>query len=354
MFDIAGILITIFQFLIVLGVVVVVHEFGHFATAKAFGIRVNEFGIGFPPRLISIRKGTTLYTLNLIPIGGFVKLEGENEPTNNYSLSSKSAQVRLLVLIAGPFMNIALAVILLAILGMFTANEVHVGGIVFGAPADLSGIKRGDVIREIDGEAIGNFADLRNSITTNIGQESNWVLSRAGREFNVYVVPRHNPPIGEGPTGISVQTVTTYRPWPIHMPWDSGILGIKQTWNIMAAMKAEATGWFSGRTVPELAGPIGIAHMTGQLTKEAGMISLVPLAAVFSLSLGIFNLLPIPALDGGRIMFVVIEWVRRGKKVPPEKEGIIHLMGFIFLIGIIMLVTYNDIIKIVEGNSILR
>ena len=174
------ILITILEFLGVLAVVVMVHEFGHFATAKAFGIRVNEFGFGFPPRLLGLRRGETVYTLNLLPLGGFVKLEGENDPTDPRSLASKGVGTRFLVLVAGSFMNVVLAVVLLSGLFMFTVGEIRVADVSPGSPADLARFLPGDTIIDVNGNRVESFEELVNEVAPQPGDRSG-VAHLAGR-----------------------------------------------------------------------------------------------------------------------------------------------------------------------------
>ncbi len=348
------ILVTIIQFLAVLALVVVVHEWGHFAAAKAMGIQVNEFAIGFPPRLLGFRKGETLYSLNLLPLGGFVKLEGENDPSKPRSLASKGVGTRFLVLVAGPFMNAVLAVVLLTGLFMFTVDELSVRGVSPDSPAEMAGVLPGDTLLKVNNERVRNFHALADRINAHRGEEIEWLIRRDGAEMRLLLVPRANPPEGQGATGITVQIGGRQQASPVRPPWEALWMGLKRTGLVLEAMKDEVSGVVSGGKTPEVAGPIGIAQLTGEVARDAGLISLVPLAALFSISLAVFNILPFPALDGGRLAFVILEWVRRGKKIPPEKEGLVHLVGFVVLIAIIITISYNDITRIVDGNSLLR
>ena len=348
------ILVTIIQFLAVLALVVVVHEWGHFAAAKAMGIQVNEFAIGFPPRLLGFRKGETLYSLNLLPLGGFVKLEGENDPSKPRSLASKGVGTRFLVLVAGPFMNAVLAVVLLTGLFMFTVDELSVRGVSPDSPAEMAGVLPGDTLLKVNNERVRNFDALADRINAHRGEEIEWLIRRDGAEMRLLLVPRANPPEGQGATGITVQIGGRQQASPVRPPWEALWMGLKRTGLVLEAMKDEVSGVVSGGKTPEVAGPIGIAQLTGEVARDAGLISLVPLAALFSISLAVFNILPFPALDGGRLAFVILEWVRRGKKIPPEKEGLVHLVGFVVLIAIIITISYNDITRIVDGNSLLR
>ena len=432
------IFITILEFLAVLGVVVLVHEFGHFATAKAFGIKVNEFGFGFPPRLIRLfRRGETEYTINLLPIGGFVRLEGENDPSQPRSLASKGIGTRFIVLTAGVFMNVVLAVVLFAAFFMFTVDDevrvrigdvtpgspghaagvmqgdyivqangepvravddldqqfalnpgtevnwvierkdilqpvrfmvegLQVRAIAPGSPAEKAGVRPEDIILEINGAPVKSFEDLSNQITTNAGQEIQWLIQRGESQQLVTLVPRENPPKGQGATGISIVTdiegttgvrlqyLNVYSSSPTRPPWDATARSLEVTWSVPGLLKDSINDWLTDDGEIPFAGPVGIAQGTGEWAREFGLISLIPLAALLSISLAILNILPIPALDGGRLVFVLLEWIRRGKRIPPEKEGLVHLVGFVGLMVFLVVMSYNDIVRIAEGGSLLR
>ena len=351
------ILITIVAFMGVLGLVVVAHEFGHYATAKAFGIKVNEFGFGFPPRLLGVRKGETLYSINLIPLGGFVKLEGENDPTVPRSLASKGVGTRAIVLVAGVVMNVVLAIVLLAALFMFTVDDevrTRVGGVAPASPAQLAGVQPGDRILQVTGIPLKAYDDLANLINANRGKEMEWLIQRDGEQQHLRVVPRVNPPPGEGATGITLQFLGVQRWTPTRPPWEAVALGAERTWSIVAAMKGYVSDWIIEGGEAPFASPIGIAHGTGEAAREWGPVFLIPIAALISIGLAIGNILPIPPLDGGRLFLVILEWLRRGKRLPPEKEGIVNLVGIMALIAFLVAVGYNDIMRIVEDGSLLR
>ena len=350
------VLVTIVQFLAVLGVVVVVHEFGHFATAKAFGIKVNEFGFGFPPRLLGVRKGETVYTINALPLGGFVRLEGENDPSDPRSFAAKGVGVRFVVLTAGVIMNVLLGVVLLSAFFFFTVTDsqgptgitldnrtpLEVLSVSPGSPADHAGLRMGDLILEQNGRPLESFNDLVEGINANRGTEIEWVLQREGSRKTVKLVPRVDPP-----QGIRVE-------WMAVSPWEAVKVGVERTWMVPVALKDAVTDWVTSDGELPFAGPVGIAQGTGEWAREFGLIALIPLAAILSISLAILNILPIPALDGGRLVFVILEWLRRGKRVSPEKEGFVHIIGFAVLIVFIVAISYNDIMRIVEGGSLLR
>ena len=350
------VLITVLEFLGVMAVVVMVHEFGHFAAAKAFGIKVNEFGFGFPPKVVRVfRKGETDYTINLLPIGGFVKLEGENDASHPRSLAGKGVGTRTVVLVAGVFMNLVLAIVLLAGLFLFTTDEIRIGQVAPGSPAARAGVLSGDALLEVNGGSVKTFEELASLIDSARGEEIEWLIKRDSIEQRVHLEPRVEPPEGEGPTGVSIELVSVQHTSPTRSPWDALARGVELTWSVPGLLKHAITDWLVDGGPTPFAGPVGIAQTTGEVTREMGIISIVPLAAMLSISLAIFNILPIPALDGGRLMFVLLEWVRRGKRIPPEKEGLVHLVGFVVLIVLVLgPLTYNDIARIVDGGSLLR
>ena len=351
--------ITIIEFLAVLGVVIVVHEFGHFAAMKALGIKVNEFGMGFPPRLLGIRKGETLYTLNLLPIGGFVKPEGENDSTDPRSFAAKGPGVRFIVLVAGVFMNIVLALFLLTAFFMFSEprEELRIGSVAEGSPAEQAGLLAGDFIVAANGTLIDSTEELVvNHIRPSEGREVDLLIRRDDVEQEIGVVPQLLDPSSSNATvGIGVTSeVTGVSPVPYaRPPWEAVSLGAQVIWSIPGALKDAITDWLVDDGEVPFAGPVGIAQGTGEWAREFSLISLILLAGILSVSVAILNVLPIPALDGGRILFVVIEWIRRGKRIPPEKEGMVHMAGFALLIGVVLVLSYNDITRIVEGKSLL-
>ena len=349
------VLLTILQFFGVLAVVVIIHELGHFATAKAFGVQVHEFGFGFPPRLLGVRRGETVYTLNLLPLGGFVRMEGESDPSKPRSLARKGVGTRLIVLAAGPFMNVVLGLVLLTSIFWFTVDVLRVGSVVPDSAAERAGLLAGDKILKVNGQSLDSFTELDRQIDRNGGQEMEWLINRDGAERYIRLVPELDGEAGEGATaGISVELIGQQRRTPTRPLWGAFALAAERAVYIPVALKDAVVDWIADDGEIPFAGPIGIAQGTGEIVREYEIIALVPLAALLSISLAIFNILPIPALDGGRIVFVMIEWVRRGKRIPPEKEGFVHVVGFVFLIGMLVALSYNDIVRLVEGNSILR
>jgi regulator of sigma E protease len=345
--------LTIGAFLLVLFIVVLAHEIGHYATAKLFGVRVLEFGFGYPPRIASVKYGDTDYSLNLLPLGGFVKLAGEEDPKAKDSLAGKGYGTRLLVLAAGSIMNALLPLLLFSIAYMvphdMIEGSVLIDDVSANSPAAAAGILPGDTVLEVEGHQINSTNDIGRYIQLNLGNETAFLLERAdGAIEEVMLVPRWDPPAEEGSAGVVVSNVN-----PVivseSLPFFKAIgTGINQTGETMVLFKNALLGLVTGTAEFNIAGPVGIAELTGQFA-EAGLSPLLEFTAFFSINLAIVNLLPLPALDGGRIAFVLVEWARRGKRVDPKTEGKIHLVGFLLLIGFMVAITFQDIINIVSG-----
>ena len=355
------ILINIVIGLIVLSIIVLVHELGHFITAKATGVRVEEFGLFFPPRLFSIKRGETVYSINAIPFGGFNKLSGEVDPSAPKSLAGRSTGVRLLVLSAGSLMNILLAFLSLSIAFMvphdMVKESVVVKDIAPNSPAAMAGIEAGDTLLSVDGEPLQNVVDLIRTIQLNLGEEITILVERSDSTTElVTVIPRWRPPEGEGAIGILLdleaarlsKTVSS-QSYPF---WEAIPRGATELIEILVLYKDGLVSMIAGTVPVELAGPVGIIQVTGEVAKS-GISPLLEFAAILSLIIGVFNFIPLPALDGGRIVFVLLQWLRRGKRVSPRTEGIVHSIGFFILIAVMVAVTYQDIIRIIAGESLI-
>ena len=349
-------MLTILAFLLVFGLIIIIHELGHFITAKLAGVKVMEFGFGFPPRLFGIRRGETTYTVNALPLGGFVKMMGEEDPSHPRSLASKPIPVRALVISAGALMNAVLPIVLFTIVAM-VPDETVVGNVVItevaeSSPAFVAGVLPGDIIREVNGRRVENVRDLRYQIRLRLGANATMLVERGGELLQVDVVPRWKTPEGQGATGIAVNLADPQfvsRSEPI---WSAVPQAARRTGETLVLMKNEITSWFVGDSNPQFAGPIGIAQVTGEVAR-IGWLPLVEFAALLSLNLAILNTLPIPALDGGRLLFLAIEVVRRGKRIPPQKEALVHMAGFVILITLVVVISYFDILRISRGDSLL-
>jgi regulator of sigma E protease len=351
-------MLTILLFLLVLGILVLVHEAGHALIAKTIGCRVEEFGIGFPPRLAARRLGETVYSVNIIPLGGFVRITGEGGEAidDPRSFARKSRGRRAAVLLAGVTMNLLLAVVFFSLIAGIGA-PVPVSGVPGTLPLvdrrvevvedsdnpvlRNAGIRSGDAITHVGGRFLPSAADAAEAIRGFRGVELPLVLTRDGSRQDVRLL-FSEPHVPGEPVGLALLDVATYR-----VPWRRAPLeGIKATGR---TVQATATGLaklvrdaVQERVLPQdVAGPVGIASIVGTVGRQ-GILPLMELTAVLSVNLALINALPIPALDGGRVLFVLLEAVgiRRFRGGP---ERLAHAIGFAVLIGLIMLITIGDI-----------
>lgn len=352
-------ILTIIIFILILGLLIFVHEFGHFIVAKRKGLKVLEFGFGFPPRLFGIKRGETTYLINLIPIGGFVKILGEEGEAESdpKSFSSKPVRVRALILVAGVLMNFLLAMVLLSVgfkiglpqvvdsvNGKVHDEKIQIAFISKDSPAEKVGLSLGDEIIAIDGEKFEKVELMQDKIKEKSGKEIKIEIKRGANILEKKITPRENPPEGEGALGVGL-VKTGIVSYPI---FQAIAKGVSTTFSIMAAIFIAfyeiIKNLIIGKPVTaELAGPVGIAVMTGQAARM-GFVYILQFTAILSINLGIINILPFPALDGGRILFLVIEKIR-GKKVSQKVENLIHTIGFAFLILLMILVTFRDIFR---------
>ena len=354
-------------FIGMLVVLVVAHELAHFATAKLFGIYVLEFGVGFPPRIVGRQWGDTVYSLNWTPLGGFVRLLGEELPDHPRSLAAAARWKRFIVLVSGSVVNLLLPVLLFAV--AFTIpHEESIGRAVIelvvpDAPAEAAGFLSGDVIYEIGGREVTNVAAAWRLIRLNLGKEIDVVVRRGQQYETLRVEPRWTPPSGQGPTGITIRSQCTFvggvgcvpfTETVSQPPWESIPAGARATLDAMILARNELVSWIKGGSSPAVAGPVGIAQTTGEVAREGGVTRLLMLAALLSINLGVLNLLPLPMLDGGRVFFLLIEVLRGGRRIAPKKEALVHLVGFIAFIALAIVITFADIARIASGDSLFR
>lgn len=333
--------VTIIIALFILGVIIAVHEFGHFIVAKATGIRVEEFSIGLGPVLVGKKWGETYYSLRAIPIGGFNKMSGmESDVKDPKGFNNKPVSKRVAVIASGSLMNFVLAIILFILVFGFVgmpANVNIVGDVIPGKPAEEAGLETGDKILAVEGEEVTSWTGLTEKIHENPGQELTFKIERNDNVFTVDIVPEKDPERGIGLIGIMNPTEKVGFLEAIYK-------GITQAVSILVFIVISISQMITGQMEAELAGPVGIVSMVGEYT-ALGLSSILSFTALLSLNIGLLNLLPIPALDGSRLIFLGIEGIRR-KKISAEKENLVHFIGFMLLILLLVFVTYQDIFRL--------
>lgn len=362
---------TVILFIAVLVFLILVHELGHFLAAKWSKMRVDEFAIGFPPRLFMFKKGETEYSLNLLPIGGYVKIMGENgdeeisEEDRSRSFTSRPRHLQAIVLVAGIVMNILAAWVIffaVAMIGTPTVVEefeaspnssLTVVAVMPDSPASEAEIPLGAVITNITSgdETIESLTptSVSNFVVENPTREIQIEYTHKGTEGSVNITPELNI-IEEEPDraviGLSTALVETVRQSPFEALISATVRTYESTLAIIIGLATFlASAVTLSADVSQVAGPIGIAGMVGDAA-EFGIVSLLIFTAFISLNLAVINLLPIPALDGGRLVFVAIESITR-RRIDDKWVGMINLAGFVFLILLMIAVTYNDILRLI-------
>jgi len=222
-----------------------------------------------------------------------------------------------------------------------------------GSPAQSAGIKQHDIILNSDGRLIENAGDLIRYINLNGGSSMEWLVLRGNKQQVINVQPEFVGEEGRWLVGIATRLDNSHIEKRSQAPWTAFGNSFVNTWELLRLVKQGIFGAFSSGSAPQLSGPIGIAQIAGEFTKEGGLQGWMAITILLSINLAILNILPIPMLDGGRLVFVLLEWLRRGKRVPPDKEGLVHLVGFVALIGFIILISANDINRLIQGQSFL-
>ena len=358
--------LAIFAVIPVLGFLIFIHELGHFLAARWMGVRVLEFGFGYPPRLIKLfeRNGVE-YTLNWIPFGGFVRMAGEDGNADDpHALPNVAPWRRIVVMAAGPFMNLVAAVGVFAAVFMIGVPNVEsipvkILAVAPGGPAEQAGIQPDDVIIAINGQEITGIGNVKAVIDANAGKEISITLKRGDEVVTTTLRPRlpEETPEGQGLTGVQIGSAIPPEGIEIihYGPIQAILLGIQRTWETVVLIIVGLAQLIHGLISPNVpapaggvGGPIAIGRMTAEFAKE-GWATLLNWTALLSVMLAVFNLLPIPALDGGRIMFALVEMISR-RRIPPEKEALVHIAGFILLIGFMVIVTVMDISNWIAGK----
>jgi len=417
-------LLIIVSLLIALSILVFVHELGHYLVAKHFGVVVEEFGFGYPPRLLTVwhtkgkvvidrqeiviprdfrlpeelesgspvtyetstdAKGRTvltriekvepgaelgragrvelldpgtLFSINAVPFGGFAKMLGEEDPSSPGSLASKGKLPRILVLAAGGAMNLLVAAVFFALAFAVGAPAVAepenavVSLVAPNSPAEAAGLLAGDVIIRADETEILDIETLQTYTQEHLGEPMMLTVERGEEVLQIQVVPRTDPPPDEGPIGVGLSARTTIK----HYPWYEALwLGVKQTVSLTGFIFTVPVQLVQGLIPADLArpvGPVGVGQLVGdavQYSLDTGWwFPVMQMMGSLSVALAVTNLLPLPALDGGRILFILVEAIR-GKRIDPSKEGLVHLIGMILLVALMLFITWQDVINPVPG-----
>ncbi len=364
----------VITFLVMLSVLIVLHELGHFVLARRNGVRVNEFAVGFGPKIASWTSPAsgTQYSLRALPIGGFCAMEGEDNKVSeaeaqrefragsqraDCNFQAKSPWSRLAIILAGPIANFVLCYLILLVAALAfgvasdKSNQPVVGEVLPGSPAFVAGIRPGDRIIAIDNVPITNGKSLVDRIHAALGKRLDLVYQRNGVHNEVYVSPRPcPPPVGRNSGCIGFSPVPAFeRVGVLRAFSESGsefVAIARQTFDGIGLLVTQFTKY-----APQIAGPIGMGQVAATV-QDWGWGPYFSLAATISFALGLFNLLPIPALDGGRAAFIIAELIR-GRPVDPEKEAMVHIAGFAALMALIMLVAFHDIARIVTGQGVM-
>ncbi|MFA5886410.1 MAG: RIP metalloprotease RseP [Patescibacteria group bacterium] len=381
--------LTIIIFVLVLSVLVFAHEFGHFWSARRFGIRAEEFGFGFPPRAFgfyrnqagqwkkvlgniavdeldaspdkSIRPASTVYSLNVLPLGGFVKIKGENGEGQvaSDSFASKKIWQRVIVLAAGVVMNVILAWLLFSggyLIGLpqstdslgsnaeLRGAQVIIAQVIPGSVAEQAGLKEGDIVLRINNIETKTEKELQDTVAASANQEAEFLVKRGDQEIIIKATPK----VKEGSratVGIAIFSSGLVRYPFLPAFWEGAKTTVFVVQEIFTSFGALFKSLFQGQAVgDQFAGPVGIANITGQAAR-LGFAYLLQFTALLSLNLAVLNILPFPALDGGRILFLLVEKLK-GKPVRQELENLIHNIGFALLIALVIFITYKDIVKL--------
>ena len=346
---------TLIYFVLIFGTIVLAHEFGHYLLAKVNGIHVVEFAIGMGPKLVGFHRNGTDYVIRLLPIGGACMFEGEDglnqaegEPSPN-SFNAAPVWARISSVVAGPLFNFILAFVLAIILVGFTGSDKPVIlGVMEGYPAQMAGMEPGDMITKMNGEKI--YLSREIYINTYLNGDKLMVVEyeRDGKLYTTELLPMYNEETGRHLIGLqgygeAVEakglSIFKYAFYEVRYSFVSTIKSLKML------VQGEASK-------DDVSGPVGIAQVIGEVAEESTpygplvlLLNLCNIALLLSVNLGVLNLLPLPALDGGRLVFMLIEAVR-GKPIPPEKEGMVHFAGFVALMLLMVFVMYNDIVRL--------
>jgi regulator of sigma E protease len=355
MSSIGNLAITIVEFVISLGILAFLHELGHFLVSRLFKIEVEEFGFGFPPRLAHLfTLGGTEFTLNWIPFGAFVRPKGENDPTIPGGMAAANPWKRLAVVFGGPVMNLLAGIIIFSLVfvkvGAPDPTIVQIVGVSPNSPAAQAGFQNGDVVVAVNGVKVTDTQNLSDMVRKSLGKPVSLSVKRNNQQIELQATPRVNPPQGEGALGVLLGNPVRRINWFESIPFAT-----QMTYEQIKQMALLPGRLIAGNIPPDQArvvGPVGMFDIYQQARQRDTQSQAAPnpqnpavntllLMAFISVALGITNLLPIPALDGGRILFVLPELITH-RRVKPEFENTVHMIGFALLILLLVVITTND------------
>lgn len=338
-------------FIVALSILVLVHEFGHYFAARITGVKVEEFGLGLPPRIIGKKIGDTIYSLNWLPVGGFCKLYGEDgDGKGGIAFNNKNPWQKMLIVLGGVLMNLVLAIVIFSVvytvLGVpKETDRVSIIGIAKNSPAEKIGLKEGDVILKVGDKEVKKPNELTDEIVKFRGKKVNLTIND---NKTIEVDVRENPPEGEGSVGIAISNTEMVKvPW--YRFYERIWAGFKEAylWGkiISGGVFNMIGGLFMGHVPKDVSGPIGMFEATSAINKNQGFWAVVHFFGIVSVNLAVVNVLPFPALDGGRIIFVLYEMLFR-RKANQKLEIIVNNVGMLILLGLILLITIGDITRV--------
>ena len=341
-------------FFIVLTPIILVHELGHFFAARLSNIRVEEFGFGFPPRAVKLtERNGTIYSLNWIPLGGFVRPAGEDDPSVPGGLAAAPKRARLFVLFAGAGANFVMALVVFWIAFMIGMPAVAISDVEPGSPAAEAGFQAEDVFLEVNGVKAETSAVIADIMHSQAGEPVEVLVQRGDQTELLTVVPRvpgEYDPSEEGPIGVGLMAAPDGRRIT-RGPGEALVESARSMWNIVYLTVRVPAMLINGEISASEARPVsvvGISQIAGQAAEVSvtnnNLFPILNMVGFISVALGFTNLLPIPALDGGRILFVLIEAVR-GRRIEPEREGMVHVVGMLVLLGLMALLIVQDIVN---------
>lgn len=354
-------LLTLLAFLVVLSLLVLVHEFGHFIFARRAGVWVEEFGFGLPPRIFGKKIGETIYSINWLPFGGFVRLHGETAEegvTNSKrAFMNKSKKARVSVVLAGVIMNFILAIVCFSIVYSFLGilretGKVTVVAVSNGSPALTAGVLVGDQVESVDGHSVKKSEDVTALVTAQPGGHKLLLLTN-GKERTVMVATQKDEQTGKYYMGVVLTSQETYYPPVWQRPFYGAYYGTIDSYNttktVILGLFGVAREASQGKIAEGTVGPVGLFAILDFIIKQ-GLLPTINFVGIISINLAVVNILPLPALDGGRLLFIAFEGA--GKKVDPKIENAIHMAGFIVLLILLILITSHDIQGVIKAGGL--